>query len=81
MLDGDGGLVDHLLHRVCWQGHSSDDVTFFEAIKELLDRIFWVPTSTPIPFIFHLLSWGGESPVALQALEDFLRAVGGVVCP
>ena len=81
MLDGDGGLVNHLLHLVGWQGHDSNDVPFFKAIKELLDRICWVPTSTPFSSIFHLLSWGGKSPVALQALEDLLRAVGGVVCP
>ena len=81
MLDGDGGLVDHLLHRVCWQDHNSNNVTFFEAIEELLNRICWVPMNTPFSFICRLLSWGGESPVALQALEDLLKAVSDLVGP
>ena len=81
MLDGNGGLVNHLIHRIGRQGHDSNDVTLFEAIKELLNRICLIPMSTSLSFILCLLSWGGESPVGLRALEDLSRAVGGLVGP
>ena len=39
MSDGDVGVVDHLLHRMWWQGNNYNDIAFLKVIKELLDRI------------------------------------------
>ena len=72
-------LVDHLIHRIWWQGNDCYDVAFFEAIKELLGRVAWIPPRDLSTLVHLLLCRVGGAVIGVGTIDDVARAVGGFV--
>ena len=79
-LDGDEGLVNHLIHRVWWQGNDGDDSAFLGVVVEFFNRVDRVPSSTPAALVFLLLGRvGGGALVGAQVIKNVTRADSGPV--
>ena len=79
-MDGDEGLVNHLIHRVWWQGNDGDDSAFLGVVVEFFNRVDRVPSSTPAALVFLLLGRvGGGALVGAQVIKNVTRADSGPV--
>ena len=64
-MDGDEGLVNHLLHCMWQQGNNGDGVAFLEVAEEFFNRVARISSSIPAALV-HLL-FGRVSGAIIRA--------------